>query len=106
MGETGANLVSELAAAKTMDMDELTPDEFNKLKDAYDAAKAIYVDPAPLREVIRKNRNATEMVVIGTDPGYWSAESSAGSLDNVIRDAVEYDKAGVYTQDQTDEFIL
>jgi len=105
MGETGANLVSELAAAKTMDMDELTPDEFNKLKDAYDAAKAIYVDPAPLREVIRKNRNATEMVVIGTDPGYWSAESSAGSLDNVIRDAVEYDKAGVYTQDQTDEFI-
>ncbi len=105
MGETGTKLVSELAKAKEMDMDELTMDEYNALKEAYDAAKAIYVDPTPLREAIRKNRNATQMVVIGTDPGYWSAESSAGSFDTVLRNAEQYDKAGVYTQDQTDDFI-
>lgn len=105
MGETGAKLVSELAIAKEMDMDELTMDEYNTLKEAYDAAKAIFVDPTPLREALRKNRNATQMVVIGTDPGYWSAESSAGSFDTVLRNAEQYDKAGVYTQDQTDDFI-
>lgn len=105
MGETGTKLVSELAIAKEMDMDELTMDEYNTLKEAYDAAKAIFVDPTPLREAIRKNRNATQMVVIGTDPGYWSAESSAGSFDTVLRNAEQYDKAGAYTQEQTDDFI-
>ena len=105
MGEIGTKLVSELAIAKEMDMDELTTDEYNALKDAYDAAKAIYVDPTPLRDAIKKNRDVTKMVVIGTDPGYWSAESSAGTFNTIIRDADEYDKAGVYTQAQTDEYL-
>jgi len=105
MGEIGTKLVSELAIAKEMDMDELTTDEYNALKDAYDAAKAIFVDPTPLREAIKKNKDVTELVVKGTDPGFWSAESSGGSLDNLLKEASDYDKAGIYTQARTDEFV-
>lgn len=105
MAEVGATLVSELAIAKEMDVDELEKADYDKLKAAYDAAKAIYVDPTPLREAIRKNKNATELVVIGSDPGFWSAESSAGSFDTVLKEAADYDKAGVYTQAQTDAYV-
>lgn len=105
MAEIGANLVSELAVAKELDIDELEKADYDKLKAAYDAAMAIYVDPTPLRSAIKKNRNVTEKVVIGTDPGFWSAESSAGSFDILLKEAEAYDKAGVYTQAQTDEYI-
>lgn len=105
MAEIGANLVSELAVAKEIDVDELEKEDYDKLKAAYDAAKSIYVDPTPLRDVIKKNKNATELVVIGTDPGFWSAESSAGSFDTVLKEAADYDKAGVYTQAQTDAYV-
>jgi len=105
MAEIGAKLVEEVGIAKELDVDELTIDEYNALKEAYDAAKAIYVDPTQLRNAIKNNTNATALVVIGTNPGYWSAESSAGSLDTILKEAADYDKAGVYTQAQTDEYI-
>ncbi|MBR4645219.1 MAG: hypothetical protein IKO73_08715 [Bacteroidaceae bacterium] len=105
MGEIGAKLVEEVTKAKEIDLEDLDVSDYEALKTAYDAAKAIYVDPTPLREAIKRNMNATELVVIGTNPGYWSAESSAGSLDTVLKEAAEYDKAGVYTQAQTDEYI-
>ncbi|MBO4839683.1 MAG: hypothetical protein J5524_01125 [Bacteroidaceae bacterium] len=105
MAEIGTTLVNELAAAKEMDVDELEISDYDNLKSAYDAAMAIYVDPTLLRDIIKKNKNATELVAIGTDPGFWSAESSAGSFDILLKEAIDYDKAGIYTQAQTDAYI-
>ena len=105
MGAIGETLVNELAVAKEMDVDELDISDYDRLKLVYDAAKAIYVDPTPLRESISKNRNIAELVVVGTDPGFWSPSSSTGSFDTVLQNAIDYDQAGIYTQDKTDEFV-
>lgn len=105
MGEVGQNLVDALAEANDIDVEDLEPEQYEALKAAYDAAFAIFVDPTPLRNAIKTNKNAADAIVFGENPGFWSEGSDASSFAAVLEEAMAYDKAGIYTQAQSDEFI-
>ena len=105
MGDVAKNLNDVLEAQKSLEIDDLTKEEYETLKAAYDAFIEKFVDPTELRETLASVEGAGEGVVIGTNPGYWSDKSTSTTLSNTIAAATDYDKAGAYTQEQTDKYV-
>lgn len=105
MGEIGANLIAALEEANEVDVDDLEMEQYEALKSAYEAALAIFVDPTPLRNAIKANKNAADVIVEGENPGFWSEGSDGSAFAAVLEEAMAYDKAGIYTKAQSEEFI-
>ena len=105
MGDVAKNLNDVLEAQKSLEIDDLTKEEYETLKAAYDAFIEKFVDPTELRETLASVEGAGEGVVIGTNPGYWSDKSTSTTLSNTIAAATAYDEAGAYTQEQTDKYV-
>lgn len=104
MGEAATAIEAALAKAKEVDVDEIEIDDYNELKSALDAFKALLVDPSALAAAIEANKNISGMVAIGENPGFWSADSEVGRLANTIKEATTYLKSGIYTQAQVDAY--
>ncbi len=104
MGEERTNLEAALAAADTIDVDELTIDDYNELKTVVDAFVAAVVDPSALAAAIENNKAASELVVIGENPGQWPEGSEVSSLSTLISDAKAYLKTGVFNKEAIDKF--
>lgn len=105
MGAIATALEEVINAQEGIVLDELTADQFNALKNAYDPFIAKFVDPTALREAIAAAETKTEIVEIGTQPGFWSGESGAGQLAATVADAKAYDEAGDYTTEQSEAYI-
>ncbi|MBP5514061.1 MAG: discoidin domain-containing protein [Bacteroidaceae bacterium] len=105
MGDIAKNLDNVLEAQKSLEIDDLTKEEYEALKAAYDAFMEKFVDPAELRETLASVQDAGEGVVIGTNPGYWTDNSASSTLSSTITAATAYDKAGAYTQEQSDKYV-
>ena len=103
MGEIGTNL-EELVNKEIAD-DDLTQADYDALKAAYDAFLEKFVDPSILRALIKEVTPKTEVVVEGTDPGFWPAGSSAAQLKQDIADATAYDEAGYYDKATSDTWV-
>ena len=99
MGETGTTLEAIVNAYETLDLKTLTVDDYNALVDAYEAFKAVLVDPTELRNTIASNKKYPDYVIVGENPGYWTSDETAATLDKLLTAATEYDNGGKYTQD-------
>ena len=106
MGEVGETLQTVINEQSGLTDADLTIEDYNTLKEAYDAFIALFVDPTPLREALAANRDAAEGIVIGTNPGEWSDTSSAADFQTVYDAATAYDKAGKYTQGESDNYVV
>ena len=105
MGDAAAAIEEALAAAKAVDLDEMVDmTEYNALKAAIEAFKAVLVDPTALAEAIAANKNVTELVAIGDNPGYWSADSDVSAFAATLTEAAAYLKGGAFTQAQVDAY--
>ena len=105
MGEAATAMETALAAAKEVDMDNMTDmTEYNALRAAIDAFKALLVDPSALAAAIEANKNVAELVAIGENPGFWSEDSDISSFAETVKEATAYLKSGVYTQAQVDAY--
>ena len=96
MGELYTNLVNVIADQADLTDDDIDIDAYNALKAAYDAFLTKFVDPTELRAAIAAAEPKLAVVVEGTDPGYWPAESSAASMKQLLADAQTYDASGDY----------
>lgn len=105
MGAAATAIENALAAAKAVDMDEVEYDDYNALKAALDEFKAVLVDPSALADIIAENRDVTELIAIGENPGFWSTDSDVNTLSATLHDAIAYLKGGFYTQAQVDAFV-
>ncbi|MBQ6432904.1 MAG: discoidin domain-containing protein [Bacteroidaceae bacterium] len=105
IGEPAENLDKVLAEQADVNADEVTQEEYDALKAAYDAFKAEYVDPTELREVIAKAEAFVDGIVIGTNPGTWNSGSVADQLQQIVADAKAYDEAKIYKQATSQDFI-
>ena len=105
MGATATKLEELIEQLDPMEDEEFTIEDYNAMKAAYDAFMAKFVDPNPLRNAIATHENSTEQVVVGTDPGFWPAGSSAAQLDATIEAAKAYDAAGSYNDAQSEKYI-
>ena len=98
-------LKAVIEAQADIEMDNLTIDEYNELKAAYEAFVARFVDPAPLRDAIAVAETKLGTVAQGTQPGYWSDLSTATALQATVDAATAYDAAGAYTAEQSQNYI-
>lgn len=104
MGEIATNLEELIAKFDEMEDEEITTEDYKEMKAAFDAFIAFYADPAELRSLIAEANKNLELVVIGTDPGFWSGESAAGALVQTVEEAEAYVEAGAYTPERVKAF--
>ena len=105
MGDYATAIESALETAKAVDLDEMDDmTEYNALKEALDAFKAVLCDPSALAAAIAANKDVVNLVAIGENPGFWSSDSDAGILASKLQQATEYLAGGYYIQDKLDEY--
>lgn len=105
MGEKALKLDEIVEGYKTLNLDELTLEQYNALVEAYNAVATVLVDPTELRNTIANNEKYPDYVLVGTNPGYWPNTESAEHLENVLKEATEYDNKSEYTQEQSDKYV-
>lgn len=105
MGDAATAMSEALAAAKAVDLDEVELEDYNALKNAIEAFKAVLVDPSALYNAIQANKDVANIVAIGDNPGFWSESSEVGTLANTLQEAITYLKNGAYTQAQVDAYV-
>ena len=105
MGDAATAISEALATAKAVDPDEMADmTEYNELKAALEAFKAVLVNPSALAAAIEANKDIVNLVAIGDNPGFWSADSEVGTLASILQEASAYLKSGAYTQAQVDAY--
>ena len=104
MGDAGKNLEDVLAAQADLNVNELTAEQYDALKTAYDAFIAKYVDPTELRDALNEVGGIAEGIVVGTQPGYWKDANVGATLAKTVDEAKAYDAAGVYNQETSDKY--
>lgn len=104
MGEVFTNMQTALASAKA-EGDNITVDTYTALKNAYDAFKAMFVDPDTLRGKLENMKGLDKMIVIGNNPGQWKNNNEASSASELYNAATAYDKAGKYTLAQSQKYV-
>ncbi len=105
MGELATNLEKVMEDQLEVEVADLTVEQYTALKEAYDAFIAKFVDPTELRNTIETANVATAGIVIGNNPGQWSADTDAASLVNTLNAAIAYDAAGDYSAEQSAAYV-
>ena len=105
MGDLVKNLEGVIAEQAEIEDADLTLDNYNKLKEAYDAFIEKFVDPAELRETLATVEEKSASIVTGTQPGFWTDKSTGDALDKTIADAKAYDAAGDYTPAASADYV-
>ncbi len=75
---------------------------YNELIEANAAWKAVYVNPAALRDAI-KAAPAENLFVVGNNPGQW--KEGAVTPAATVNEAEAYDASGAYTQAESERLI-
>ena len=104
MGDIATNLEAIYEELKDVEAEDVATADYGRLKAAYDAFVANYVNPQDLRETMTLAENQLQSVVEGSDPGFYPVGSTA-ALTSALADAKAYDEAGAYTRSESDEFI-
>ena len=104
MGDVYTNLLSAIETANDIDPNNVSREQYESLKAAYDAFIALYVDPRPLRSAIESAQTQLALCEMGVDPGQWDY-GSTDEFEAKLEEAIEYDANGEYTQEQTDAYV-
>lgn len=105
LGVIATNLEDVLEKQKDIEAADLTQANYDELKAAYDAFMAEVVDPTELRELIAQWDGKENMVVGGTNPGFWTNTAAGDAFKQAVADAKAYNEAGIYTRTQTEKFV-
>ena len=104
LGDIAKNLEALMEEFADYDMEEFEENDYERLKAAYDAFTAKYVDPTALRDTIALAESELESVIEGTNPGFYPAGSRT-SLTASLEKAKAYDKAGKYSPAESAELL-
>lgn len=105
MGELGTNLQNVIAAQEGLERDDITINEYNALKTALDAFMTKFTDPTALRQALQDNKDVANVVVVGTQPGYWTNNFGAAAYQILYDEAEAYDAKGDYTPEQSADYV-
>ena len=106
LGEIAEELESVYEANVATADEDITPEVYQALLDAFKAFNAGMVDPTELRNALAAYANVTKGVVEGTNPGEWTSTAIAEEFDKLLAEATAYDKAGRYTAEQSHKYAV
>ena len=106
LGEVAEELENVYNANVATADEDITPEMYQALLDAFKAFNAGMVDPTELRNALAKYANVTKGVVEGTNPGEWIRTNVASEFDALLAEANAYDKAGRYTAQQNHKYAV
>ena len=107
LGEVAQTLQDTYDANIATPDDEITPEIYQALLDAYNAFLASgLVDPAELRAALTKYAKATEGVVEGQNPGQWADLTVANAYNDLYAEVDAYNKAGKYDAAQIHKYAV
>ena len=106
LGDLYTNLEAVVNAQKGMEEEDIQLDDYNALKEAYDAFMTKFVDPTELRNTMKDKENVLATIRTGkNDPGFWT-NANVGDTFKATYDAAQaYDAAGVYTTEQSADYV-
>ena len=96
LGEIATNLEKVYNENCAVSDDDLTPDMYDALLNAYQLFLGGMVDPTELRDALKKYAKTTEGVVEGTEPGQWASTDIAKAFDKLYNEAKTYNEGGKY----------
>ena len=105
LGDVFTDLQTQVRNLMGVESEDVTLEQYNTLKAAYDAFIAKFVDPRPLREALDNQTTAVDGIVIGNNPGFWNAGAGAGAFRALYDEAVAYDASGAYTAEKSESYI-
>ena len=105
MDDLVTNLENVINNQAELELDDITINEYNALKDALDAFLTKFTDPTELRQVLKDTKDVAGVVVPGNDPGFWANTNGAAEYTNLYNEAVAYDAMGDYTPEQSADYI-
>ncbi len=105
MDDLGPILQNVIATQEGLERDDITINEYNALKEALDNFLEVFVDPTELRQVLKDTKDVADVVVTGTNPGYWSEGSDAADYSDLYDKAVAYDASGEYTAEKSAKYV-
>ena len=105
LGEIATTLDAIVKAQADKEEDEITKEDYETLKDAYEAFIGQIVDPTELRQLLAQLEGKTSMIVIGTQPGFWKDNSTAAAFNDAYDAAKAYNEAGVYTHTESEHHV-
>ena len=103
VAETLDRIYSENAALTDED---ITPEAYEALFNAYEAFLKAMVDPTELRNALATYANLTQRVVEGTDPGTWPDKDIATAFDALYKEVEDYNEAGRFTAAQNHKYAI
>lgn len=105
MGEIATNLVAAIESVQATADADITAEQYNTLKAAYEAFIDKFVDPTALRNKLAETADVASIIRTGTNPGFWSEGSDASSFSSLWNQASEYDQSGNYTPRQSESYV-
>lgn len=105
MGDLATNLETLIEDLDAKDRDDIGIDDYNALKAAYDAFMTKFVDPTELRNTLKDLAGTADVVVVGDQPGFWSADNGAGAFKTLYEEAKAYDASGDYTPEKSQSYV-
>ena len=106
MGDVAAALETAYETNAAIADEDITVEDYNALKAAYDAFLSAMVDPTELRNALSTYSNATESIEEGSNPGYWSDMEAVSAYEALYAAAKAYDAAGSYTAAQSHKYSV
>ena len=106
LGEIATNLEAALEENLPIADDDLTPEDYNKLLEAYEVFQGALVDPTEMRAALTQYAKVTEGVVKGTNPGQWADDAVAKDYDKLYAEIEAYNTAGRYKEEQMHKYAV
>jgi len=105
MGDLATNLEKVINDQKDTEIEDLTMEQYNALKDAYDAFMAKFTDPTELRQTLAARKGTAEAIKVGTNPGFWASDTDAAAYSALYNEAKAYDEKGDYTPEKSASYV-
>ena len=104
LGEVATNLEKVYNENLALSDDEITPEAYAALLDAYEKFMGGMVDPTELRNALKAYAKTTEGVVKGTEPGQWASTEVSDAYNALYKEADDYNKSGKYSLAQIHKY--
>ena len=106
LGEIATNLEAAYEENLLIADDDLTPEDYNKLLEAYEVFQGALVDPTEMRTALTQYAKVSEGVVVGTNPGQWADDSVAKAYDDLYAEIEDYNAAGKYKDEEMHKYAV